>query len=280
LSDPGSRKKRNRYVGPDTERIRNVVSAHALGKDDYKARRQMVSALKRAGLAGPQRLVGQVLSALADAGVFRLRAVVVGTTAFQSYQGMLGVRFRGATLQTGDIDIAQFPCISIAVGDSLDIPFLDVLKTDDPRFDNVPGLGPGNPGTRFALGKELRIDILTPFRGREPDVPPPCRPSGSGTSLRFLDFSSTRKRRPWFCMAEACWSTFPSGTFCPAQTHREPTALGHCGWPAKSRKDIAQAQQLSRRCAMFRRKSCAMPGRSFGPGAPPGANMLHAPSGC
>ena len=206
----------------------------------------MVSALKRAGLSGPQRLVGQVLSALSDAGVFRLRAVVVGTTAFQTYQGMLGVKFKGATLQTGDIDLAQFPCISIAVGDSLGTPFLDVLKSVDPRFDGIPGLDPGSPYTRFALGKELRVDILTPFRGKEPDAPTALPAIGaSGASLRFLDYLVYHEKAAVVLHGGGVLVNVPEPERFAlhkliVSQRRFDTADGR----VKSRKDIAQAQQL------------------------------------
>lgn len=75
----------------------------------------MVSTLRRAGLPGPDQFAGDVTKALADAGLFRLRAVLIGSVAFSTYAGMLGVRLPSAVMQTGDADFAQDFAISAGV---------------------------------------------------------------------------------------------------------------------------------------------------------------------
>jgi len=52
----------------------------------------MVNALRRSGLPSPDDRTGELLGALARAGVFRLRACPV---AFQCYVDLLGVRLPG-----------------------------------------------------------------------------------------------------------------------------------------------------------------------------------------
>src|ERR1700712_3198252 len=111
----GQRTKR--YVGPDTPELQATIRAHREAKDDYRQRRELVSALTRAGLKAPDALTGRVLEALANAGVFRVRAVVVGTVAYQCYSGLLGVKLGASNAMTSDLDLAQFPSISIAVDD-------------------------------------------------------------------------------------------------------------------------------------------------------------------
>ena len=58
--------------------------------DNLRQRRDMVRALRAARLPVPDAMSGDVMAALAEAGVFRLRAAVVGAVAFQSYSGLLG----------------------------------------------------------------------------------------------------------------------------------------------------------------------------------------------
>lgn len=77
----------------------------------------LVSTLTReAGLTAPDRFTGDGVEAIGAAGIFRLRAVLVGTVAFQTYAGHLGVRLPGASLQTGDADFAQHYSISSSKG--------------------------------------------------------------------------------------------------------------------------------------------------------------------
>ncbi|NHK27197.1 hypothetical protein FF098_004690 [Parvularcula flava] len=48
------------------------------------AGKAIIRALKAAGLPEPDGLTGAIIEALAAAGVFRLRGVLVGTVAFQT----------------------------------------------------------------------------------------------------------------------------------------------------------------------------------------------------
>jgi hypothetical protein len=91
---------------------------------------------------------GDVIAALAMAGVFRLRGVLVGTVAYQTYAAMLGVRLSAGPLQTGDIDIAQFKNVSVAIGDSTP-PALDVLKEVDKTFRAIPHVVDGRRVTSY-----------------------------------------------------------------------------------------------------------------------------------
>ncbi|MGO8658443.1 GSU2403 family nucleotidyltransferase fold protein, partial [Rhizobium ruizarguesonis] len=81
----------------------------------------------------PDPFAGDVTKAIADAGLFRLRAVLIGSVAFSTYAGMLGVRLPSSAMQTGDADFAQDFAISAGVEDSLP-PVLEVLQSVDPEF--------------------------------------------------------------------------------------------------------------------------------------------------
>ncbi|ACL63294.1 nucleotidyltransferase family protein [Methylobacterium nodulans] len=181
--------RRKRYVGPDTPDLRKVIDAHKEAKDDFRQRREMIAALLRAGFVRPDSMTGRVLEALANAGVFRMRAVVVGTVAYQCYSGLLGVKLGASNLTTADLDLAQFPSISVAVEDRTDQPFGEILKSVDPNFRPVPHVSNSTRITQYALGTKYRVDILAPNRGPDTDEPVPLPAlRGDGQPLRFLDF--------------------------------------------------------------------------------------------
>jgi hypothetical protein len=182
-------KRRDRYVGPDTPELQRRIQEHREAKASYRERRTLVTALQRAGLRPPKTKIGQVLQALANAGVFRLRAVVVGKAAYQAYAGLLGVLLANRNVMTSDIDLAQFESISIAVGDAIETPFVEILKSIDPRFEPVMDPVSTRHATRYAAGDALRVDILTPDEGRD-DGSPVMLPAlqAEAQPLPFLDF--------------------------------------------------------------------------------------------
>ena len=95
--------KKRRYVGPvDDPEITGRVAAFKELKTDARARRKLVSTLVReAGLPRPDPMAGDIVRALAEAGVFRLRCVLVGTLAFGAYPAILGARLGGGAHGNG-----------------------------------------------------------------------------------------------------------------------------------------------------------------------------------
>lgn len=190
--DPKAKPTR-RYVGPANDaEITKRAEAFQEIKDDYKARRKLVVTLIReAGLPAPEQLTGDVVSALADAGLFRLRGVLVGTVAFQTYAAYLGVRFPGSVLQTGDADFAQFHSTSIAVDDSMP-PVLELLQKLDQSFRPIPHQADGRYSTQFVNSAKYKVEFLTPNRGSDDNSGKPApMPSLGGVAaqpLRYLDF--------------------------------------------------------------------------------------------
>ena len=184
-SDAGRVQK---YVGPETPELLEQISRHKQIREDERERRALVSNLVRAfGLQRPVKEIGDIIEALARAGVFRLRGILVGTVAFQTYAPMLGARLPHSTLQTGDIDIAQFRNVSVAVGDQTP-PVLDVLKKVDKTFRAVPHIHEHNV-TSYVSEGGLRVDFLTPNEGQDGDAPQylPAFQTDADP-LRFLDF--------------------------------------------------------------------------------------------
>ncbi len=112
--------REQKYVGPETPELLKQIAQHKQTRDDERERRALVSTLVRSfGLPRPIKEIGDIVAALAKAGVFRLRGVLVGTVAYQTYSPMLGARLPQAILQTGDVDIAQFQNVPVAVEEKI-----------------------------------------------------------------------------------------------------------------------------------------------------------------
>ncbi len=188
----GGAREQRRYVGPvDDPAVSERVERFQSIKADYRERRSLVRSLVAAGLPRPIGIVGDVVEALAKAGLFRLRGVLIGTTAFQCYGGYLGMRLPAQSVTTADVDFAQYRSISAAVEDSLP-PMLDTLRAVDPSFVAVSGLDATAPPARYRNDRHLEVEFLTPNRGSDDHQSrPAAMPSlgGAGAQpLRFLDF--------------------------------------------------------------------------------------------
>ena len=180
--------RQQKYVGPETPELLDQISQHRQMRDDERERRALVSTLVRAyGLQRPPKEIGDIIAALAKAGVFRLRGILVGTVAYQTYAPMLGKQLPHSILQTGDVDIAQFKNVSVAVGDQTP-PLLEILKDVDKTFRAVPHIHQRNVTSYVSKGG-LRVDFLTPNEGRHTDVPQHLPAFQTDAEpLRFLDF--------------------------------------------------------------------------------------------
>lgn len=177
-----------RYVGPETPELLTQIEHHKEARDDERERRALVAALVRSfRLPRPKIEIGNVLEALAKAGVFRLRGVLVGTVAYQTYPAMLGVALPNPSLQTNDIDIAQFEDLSVALTDQTQSIF-NVLKKADETFRAVPTTHRDRV-TSYVAKDGLRVEFLTPNTGPETDAPRSLPALQTDAQpLRFLDF--------------------------------------------------------------------------------------------
>jgi hypothetical protein len=181
--------RKQKYVGPETPELLERIAHHRQERDDERERRALVSTLVRSlGLPRPIHEIGETLSALAKAGVFRLRSVLVGTVAYQAYSAMLGVRLPISALQTGDIDIAQSKNVSVAIEDQTP-PVLEVLQKVDKTFRPIPHLSDGRRVTSYIAKGGLRVDFLTPNEGPDTDKPQALPALQTDAQpLRFLDY--------------------------------------------------------------------------------------------
>lgn len=190
---PTEQGEKRRYVGPESDdEITARVKRHKEIKDDIRERRRLVAMLLRSGgMAAPDRFAGEVTKALADAGLFRLRAVLIGSVAFGCYSGLLGVRLPNSVIQTGDADFAQDLAISAEVEDSLP-PILEVLQSVDVTFKAIPHQANKAKVVAFTNSDGYRVEFLTGNRGSDEYTgkpsPKPALDGGSAEDLRFLDY--------------------------------------------------------------------------------------------
>jgi hypothetical protein len=178
-----------KYVGPETPELLEKISNHKQARNDERERRALVSTLVRTyGLPRPIPEFGSIIAALAKAGVFRLHGVLVGTAAYQTYSAMLGTKLPISIQQTGDVDIAQFEYVSVAVGDKTP-PVLEVLKEVDETFRPVPHAHHERNVTSYRTSGGLGVDFLTPNEGPDTDVPKRLPALQTDAEpLRFLDY--------------------------------------------------------------------------------------------
>jgi hypothetical protein len=164
-----------KYVCPASDPdIQRRISAFSALKADYRVRRELASRLRRAGLPAPLAFDGAVLTALAAAGVFRLRAVLVGSAAYQTYSGLVGARLPDALHTTEDMDVAQDYGISVALDDQT-AAIAPALQQVDPTFApfekwSAPGLAIG-----FRNDRGFKVEFLNTHQGD--------RAHGDGASL-------------------------------------------------------------------------------------------------
>jgi hypothetical protein len=231
-----------KYVGPETPELLKQIEQHQGARDDERERRTLVTTLTRSfGMPQPVPEIGNIVEALAKAGVFRLRGVLVGTVAFQAYSPMLGSRLPVSILQTGDVDIAQFKNVSVAMGDRT-APVLDILKEADKTFRAVPTIH-GEQVTSYAAKGGYRVDFLTPNEG--PDSDKPQRLPALQTDaqpLRFLDFLIRDPQPAVLLYASGLYVNVPA----PQRyaVHKLMIARRRPEGAAKRDKDMQQAEGL------------------------------------
>lgn len=163
---------RKTYIGEETPELLTRISRHRELKVEAEARAaeraRLVRILRAERMMSHDAATGSLLAAMATAGVFRLGGTVVGTHAFRLYEGELGLRYRFDDLaQTGDLDIASFERLSLALDDQAEPPVEQVLANF--AFEPVPTLDPG-PAWRWRQSQSkgaALVEFLTPAFGEE-----------------------------------------------------------------------------------------------------------------
>jgi hypothetical protein len=225
-------------------------------KHDAVERRQITRSLVAAGLPEPNRLVGDIIEKLASAGLFRLRAVLIGSVAYQAYAGYLGVNMPNRLLMTNDIDFAQFYSISNEIDDQMPA-MLETLQSIDPTFKAIRHIADASKSTKYRNSARVEVEFLTPNYSSENYQGKPAKmPALGGVSaepLRFLDFLIHEPIRSVLLHKAGIAVTIPA----PARyaVHKLIVAVerAHQGGE-KSVKDINQATSLIEAMSVTRRQ--------------------------
>lgn len=178
------------YIGEDTDetraRIDRLDDLRATAKERQAERSRLVRLLRAEGMTPTDRATGSMLSAMAAAGVFRLGGTLVGTNAFRLYEGELGIRLPlGGMANTGDIDIAQFQKLSVALRDQVEPGLAETFSAL--KFDPVPGLAKGRTWRWAQGGSGQLVEFLTPAFGDETIRDLPSLGVGA-QALNYLNF--------------------------------------------------------------------------------------------
>jgi hypothetical protein len=247
-----------KYVGPFNDKaLTDRVRRFEVLKSDYDERRRIVRSLIAAGLPSTEPLSGAVVEAFCRAGFFRLRGVAIGTTAYQCYSGVLGVRLAASTLRTADADFAQFFAIAQMIDDAMP-PILEVLRSVDPTFREIPHLADSRRSTKFVNDAAFKVEFLTPNRGRDDyqgkPAPMPALSGASADPLRYLDFLIRHPVRSVLLHEAGIPVTIPA----PERYAIHKLIFSHLRADlSKVPKDIAQASALIQAMAPLRAPALA-----------------------
>lgn len=159
-----------RYIGEANPELEARISAaeKLRAKREIRRKEQMrlVRTLRAEGIASLDTATGQVIAAFAKSGLFRLGGTLIGTVAFRLYEGELGVAIGYDQMaQTGDIDIASFERLSLALDDVVSDDLANVMQDLD--FVATPSLDRNRTWRWRHATKPADIEFLTPAFGEE-----------------------------------------------------------------------------------------------------------------
>lgn len=163
----------DRYIGPDSEDMRNRIETM---RDDLEDEKEfdrrcavLVAQLRAAGLPAPDRQTGSILNAMARVGVFRLGGTLVGTHAFRLYGAELGCTFPSFTAVTQDVDVAAFENLKLAIQDQVDPSLAETFR--DLSLQPAPGLDPKGRPTRWTMRSGgATVEFLAPRMQSKRDI--------------------------------------------------------------------------------------------------------------
>jgi hypothetical protein len=189
-SSPGG-VKRQIYIGRRDQTLDQIVKRYREGREwfaeDAAGIQRLCALLRAGGALVIDSASARVLKALSDGGIFHLDGVLIGTQAFMVLGNLLGVRWAYNThtgyRHCGGSNRQHCPS---RPGDGC--PWSH--RRPGNGFSPVPQLDPRKPSTSFVVrGKGLRVDLLTPLRGRRASGPVRInRFRAAAQPLPFLDF--------------------------------------------------------------------------------------------
>lgn len=156
------------------------------GMELARGRRRLVSMLKKEGLAAPYRVLGCALDAVAQAGLFKGGAVLVGTAAYMMSEPLVGHFLPSPSLMTGDMDLATADLALMAEPPER---FEAILQRADQSFQPVMQLNPRKPPSRFINAEGFQVDLITPTRRKKDTNPMPMTALEAGAApLQHVDW--------------------------------------------------------------------------------------------
>jgi hypothetical protein len=142
--------------------------------------------LSRQGYARVDSRTGAILSALANHGIFRAGALLVGSHAYGALLNELGIR--AANYFTEDVDIARARPLKVVLPQNGG--FAQMLADSTIDLHPVPGLDRKSPPTSYKTkgADRLRVDLLVPIGGDEVKTRPVPELNAHAMALPFLAY--------------------------------------------------------------------------------------------
>ncbi len=150
--------KVRKYVGPDDETVRRMVTNFRELKNDAGARRKLVSMLRReANLPAPDPLAGKIIRDLAEAGIFRGDCILIERNAYQCFAAYMALQLPPVPWESNQADI------SLSIHAAADIVTVrDILRYADPSFAPGSPAGARQGDVRLANKDGFRIELVVP----------------------------------------------------------------------------------------------------------------------
>lgn len=185
----------DRYIGEDSDELRSRLARQreiaAAAKESDRERARLMRILRAEGFLAPDGGTGQIVAAMARTGVFRLGGTLVGTQAFRTYEGELGVRIGfDQSAMTDDIDIASFERLSIVLEDGVEQRLVNVFA--ELKFEPVPSLDKGRVWRWRQSDRQTLVEFLTPSFADDEGIRDLPALGVSAQSLHFLNFLIAR----------------------------------------------------------------------------------------
>lgn len=181
------------YLGPETPDLLAVIeSTKAASKSlepDIARRKELCAAIRAMGFPSWPRPLVSTLETLANAGVFHLGAILIGTPAYVICLMALGYRSDIGTALTGDIDLQVGRLFETSMPGAQAINVATALDRVKLGFFPVPGLDPRTPSTTFKVRDgDLMVQFLTADNGKS-DRPIQVEQLGTAAQpMPYMDF--------------------------------------------------------------------------------------------
>lgn len=178
------------YVGPDNERVRNLVQRHHAILPQAEAIQRLAQAAIALGCEAMLPRHFRAVRRLSEYGFFRCGGILVGTHAFIAMNNMLGIA-PGEKIHTQDVDFAHSGRnISLALPSTMKIDTHEAIESLEMGLIPISTVE-GKFGARYInpAAPDFRIDFLT---ARTSDSDAPVYVEGLKIALqplKFMEFS-------------------------------------------------------------------------------------------